>query len=53
MSGLSDSITLHARLHALMRLNTPKRPGTKMHARTHAHAHTDQYVTVIAFPRQQ
>ena len=36
-----------ARLLALMRMHTPTRQSIKMHART------DQYVTLIAFPRQQ
>jgi hypothetical protein len=40
-----------ARLYALMRMHTPMRPGTRIHARTHAH--TDQYIILIAFPRQQ
>jgi hypothetical protein len=31
-------------LHARMRMHTPTRPGTHMHARTHKYAHTDQYV---------
>ena len=42
-----------ARLYARMRMHTPTRPGTRMHARTIKHAHTDQYVILIAFPQQQ
>jgi hypothetical protein len=42
-----------ARLHARMRKHTPTRPGTHMHERTRKHAHTDQYVILIAFPQQQ
>jgi hypothetical protein len=33
--------------------HTPTRSGTHMHARTRKHAHTDQYVILIAFPQQQ
>ena len=46
-----------ARLYARMCMHTPTRLGTHMHARTHArtckHAHTDQYVILIAFLQQQ
>ena len=42
-----------ARLYARMRMHTPTRPGTHMHARTRKHAHTDQYVILIAFLQQQ
>jgi hypothetical protein len=50
-----------ARLYARMCMHTPTRPGTRpaarTHARTHArtckHAHTDQYVILIAFLQQQ
>jgi hypothetical protein len=43
-----------ARLYACMRMHTPTRPGTHMHARTHAlRKHTDQYVILIAFSQQQ
>jgi hypothetical protein len=44
-----------ARLHARMCMYTSTRPGAHMHthARTRKHAHTDQYVIFIAFPRQQ
>jgi hypothetical protein len=38
-----------AGLHARMRMHTPTRPGTH----THKHAHTDQYVILIAFPQQE
>jgi hypothetical protein len=41
------------RLYELMRMHTPKRPITYMQARTRKHAHTDQYVILIAFPQQQ
>jgi hypothetical protein len=40
-------------LYARMRIHTPTRPGTHMHARTRKHAHTDQCVIFIAFPQQQ
>jgi collagenase-like PrtC family protease len=42
-----------ARLYARMRMNTPTRPDTHIHARTRKHAHTDQYVILNAFPQQQ
>ena len=42
-----------ARLYARMRMHTPTRPGTHMHARTRKHAHTGQYAILIAFPQQQ
>jgi hypothetical protein len=42
-----------ARLYARMRMHTPTRPGTLTKARTRKHAHTDQYVILIAFPQQQ
>ena len=42
-----------ARLYARMRMHTPTRPDTHMHARMRKHAHTHQYVILIAFPRQQ
>ena len=42
-----------ARLYALMRMHTPTHPGTNVHACTRKHAHTDQYVILIAFPQQQ
>jgi hypothetical protein len=46
-----------AGLYALMRIQMPTRPGTNMYARTHArtreHARTDQYMKLIAFPRQK
>ena len=42
-----------ARLYARMRTHTPTCPGTHMHARTRKHAHTNQYVILIAFPQQQ
>ena len=42
-----------AGLYARMCMLTPTRPGTLMHARTCKHAHTDQYVILTAYPRQQ
>jgi hypothetical protein len=42
-----------ARLHARMRIHTPTRPGTHMHACTRKNAHTDQYVILTAFSQQQ
>jgi hypothetical protein len=41
------------RSHARMRMHTPARLGTHIHARTRKHAHTGQYVILIAFPQQQ
>jgi hypothetical protein len=41
------------RLYARMRIHTPTRLGINMHACTRKHAHTDQYVILIAFPQQQ
>ena len=41
-----------ARLYARMRMHMPTRPGIHVHARTRKHAHTDQYVILIAFPQQ-
>ena len=42
-----------ARLYARMRIHTPTCSGNHIHARTRKHAHTDQYVILIAFPQQQ
>ena len=42
-----------ARLYARMRMHTPTRLGTHVHARTRKYAHTDQYVILIALPQQQ
>jgi hypothetical protein len=42
-----------ARLHARIRTHTPTHPGAHMHARPRKYAHTDQYIILIAFPRQQ
>ena len=42
-----------ARLYARISMHTPTRPGTHMHARKGKHAHTGQYVILIAFPQQQ
>jgi hypothetical protein len=56
MTSKYGAYALHAelaRLYACMRMHTPTRPGTHMHARTRKHAHTDQYVILIAFPQQQ
>ena len=36
-----------ARLYARMRMHTPTRSGTHMHARKRKHAHTWQYVAVL------
>ena len=38
-----------ASLYARMRMHTPTRPGTHMHARTSKHVHTDQYVIFHCF----
>ena len=42
-----------ARLYARMPMHTPMRPSTHIHARARKHAHTDQCVILLAFPRQQ
>ena len=42
-----------AGLYARMRMHRPTCPVTHMHARTCKHAHTDQYVILIAFPQQK
>ena len=46
-----------AKLHARMRMHTPTRPGTHVHACTrkhaHTHTHTHQYVILVYFPQQQ
>jgi hypothetical protein len=41
------------RIYAPTRIHTSTHPGTPMHARQLKYAHTDQYVTLIAFPQQQ
>jgi hypothetical protein len=41
------------RLDARIRMHTPTRPGTNMHARTRKHAYTNQYAILFAFPQQQ
>ena len=41
-----------ARLHARMRMNMPTRPGTHMHARTHARTSLQTH-RLIAFLHQQ
>ena len=41
------------RLYARMRMYTPTRPDTHMHARTSKHAQTNQYIILIAFPKRQ
>jgi hypothetical protein len=41
------------RVYARMRMHTPTRPGTHMHALMRKHAHTNQYVILMAFPLQQ
>ena len=56
MTSQYGAYALHAglaRLYARMRMHTPTRPGTHMHARTRKHAHTDKYVILIVFPQQQ
>jgi hypothetical protein len=40
------------RLYIFMRMHTPTRPGTHMHARASIHTQT-LYVVLIAFPLQQ
>jgi hypothetical protein len=42
-----------ARLYVRMYMHTLTRPGTRMHVRMRRHAHTDQYVILVAFPQQQ
>ena len=42
-----------ARLYVRMRMHTPTRLGTHMHARTRKHAHTGKLVILIVFPQQQ
>ena len=42
-----------AGLYARMGMHMPTRPSTHMHARTRKHAHTDQFIILIAFPQQQ
>jgi hypothetical protein len=42
-----------AKLYASMRMHTPMRPSTHLYVHTRKHAHTDQYVMLIAFPQQQ
>ena len=42
MTAERGAYALHAglaRLHALLRMHTPTRPGNHMHARTHTYAH--------------
>jgi hypothetical protein len=56
MSSQYGAYTLHAGLATLcarMRMHTPTRPATHMHARTSKHAHTDRCVILIAFPQEQ
>jgi hypothetical protein len=43
----------YARLYARIRMHTPTRPGTHMHARTRKHVHAYQYIILIAIPRRQ
>jgi hypothetical protein len=42
-----------ARLCERMRMHTPTRPCTHMHAHTRTLSRTDQYVILTAFPQQQ
>jgi hypothetical protein len=54
MTSQYGAYTLHAvlqRLHALIRMHTPTRPGTHIHAGTQAHAY--QLIMRTAFPQQQ
>ena len=54
MTSQYGAYALHAglaRLHARIRMNTPTRPGTHIHARKHTHR--DKKVIFIASPRQQ
>ena len=56
MTSQYVAYALHAglvRLFARMRMDMSTRAGTHMHAHTCKHAHTDQYVILIAFPQQQ
>jgi hypothetical protein len=41
------------RLYAHKNAHAPGYPHARTHARTRKHAHTDQYVILTAFPRQQ
>jgi hypothetical protein len=40
-----------ARLYTRMCMHMPTRSGTPVHACTNTHAHTGQYIVLIAFPR--
>ena len=56
MTSQNGAYAFHAglaRLYARMRVHTPTRTDTRMHAHTRKNAHTDQYVIPISFPRQQ
>jgi hypothetical protein len=56
MTSQHGEYALHAglaRLHTRMRMHTPTSSGSHLHARTDTHAHTDQYVILIALPRQK
>jgi hypothetical protein len=52
MTSQYGAYALHAglaRLYTRMCMHTPTRPGIYMHALTRKHAHTNQYVILIAF----
>ena len=51
--GAYESRVGLASLYARMRMHTPTGSVTHMHRRTCKHAHTDQYVILIAVPQQQ
>jgi hypothetical protein len=56
MTSQYGAYALHAglaRLYARMQMHTPTRSGTHMHARTDKHAHTGQYIILIAFSQQE
>ena len=44
---------MHTPTRSGTHMHTPTRSGTHMLATTRKHAHTDQYVILIAFPQQQ
>ena len=56
MTSQHAAYALHAglaRLYARIHMHTPTRPGNRMHVRTRKHAHTDQYIILIAFQLEQ
>jgi hypothetical protein len=53
MTSQYGAYALHAglaRLYARMGMHTHTRPSSHKHARTLKYAHTDQHVTLTAFP---